>query len=136
MKPKKTETNAKVEKIPLKVWFTTKEGDLFSRSIFKYGNCVDDHNFCELRKLTLQEFAKDGWVHNWVLNGEEKSFPLINRDTSGVVAFGRLFSVIEKNADNEAILLTCGPEFSDNREDYAFECLKVICDDPNFPPYN
>ena len=138
MEPEKTKAIDLTEQIPLKVWFTTKEGDLFSRLILKYGNCVDDNKlgFCQLRKLTLREFAEDGWIHDWVLNGEEESFPLIDRDTKGNVAFDRLYSVMERNTDNEALLLTSGPEFSDNREDYAFECLKVICDNPQFPPYN
>lgn len=138
MELEKTKDSALAEKIPLMVWLESGEGRLFSRLISKYGNCVDDNKlgFCELRKLTLREFAEDGWIHDWVLNGEEESFPLIDRDTKGKVAFDRLYSVMEKNTENEALLLTYGPDFSDNREDYAFECLKVICDDPNFPPYN
>ena len=138
MELKKTKAIATAEKIPLMVWLTTDEGRLFSRLIFKYGNCVDDNKLgvCQLRKLTLREFAEDGWVHDWVLNEDTDCFPYIDRDTKCEVAFDRLYSAMEENRENEAILLTYGPDFSDHREDYAFECLKAICDDPNYPPYN
>jgi len=133
-KPAKIKTNAKAAKIPLMDWLRSKEGDVFSREIVRY--LVRVVSFNEIRKLTLKEFAKDGWVYDWVLNEETDCFPYIDQDTKGEVAFDRLFSAMEENSENEAILLTYGPEFSDNREDYAFECLKVICNDPNYPPYN
>ena len=133
-KPAKIKTDTKAVKIPLMNWLMSEEGEAFSREIIRY--TARDISFNRVRNLTLREFAKDGWVHDWVLNGETDCFPYIDRDTSGDTAFGRLFGAMDKNPENEAILLTYGPDFSDNREDYAFECLKVICNDPDYPPWN
>ena len=133
-KPAKIKTDTKAVKIPLMDWLMSEEGNAFSREIIRY--VARDTSFNKLRLLTLKEFAKDGWVHDWVLNGETDCFPYIDRNMRGDTAFDRLFSAMEENSDNEAILLTYGPDFGDSRDDYAFECLKVICNDPDYPPWN
>ena len=124
----KTTTNTNY--IPFVHWLTsTEEGKKFLETCDTYTD-PDDPVLQEV----IRSFGADGWVGIWVIeDGEPEDFPFVKPDLTEKDAFAELYGAIKKNDEDSAILLTYGPNYADERENYAYDCLKAIAGDTYTP---
>ena len=123
-----TKTTTKTTKIPFASWLKTKDGKSFLNICDTYTD-PDDGCFQD----EIRSFGKDGWVTIWVKDGEPEDFPYVDSTMTDRKAFGVLYCALKEHAEDAAIILTYGTNYSDDRENFAYDCLKAIAGDSYSP---
>lgn len=130
-KTTKVKTKTKPEKIPFARWLESNEGYKFK---LKCNGFRDEDN--GVAEAEIECFGFDGWVTNWIERGDIDSFPFVNPKLKSCEAFGVLYSSITNHAEDAAIILTYGTNYSDDRENFAYDCLKAIADEEDAPSFH
>ena len=130
-KTTKVKTKTKPEKIPFASWLESNEGYKFRINCETFRD-VDDG----ITEAEIQCFGTDGWVTNWIEHGDHDCFPFVDPKLKSCDAFGVLYSSITNHSEDAAIILTYGTNYSDDRENFAYDCLKAIAGEEDAPSFH
>lgn len=131
-KTTKVKTEAKVKKISFARWLNGKEGKQF------LNDCTSTRDvFDAICEEEIGCFGKDGWVTNWVLIGDtDFLFPYVDPGLTAKDAYAKLYAALTEHSEDAAIILTYGTNYSDDRENFAYDCLKAIADEEDAPSFH
>lgn len=130
-KTTKVKTKTNHEKIPFARWLESNEGYKFK---LKCDGFRDEDN--GVAEAEIECFGFDGWVTNWIERGDIDSFPFVDPNLKCHDAFDVLYSSITNHSEDAAIILTYGINYSDDRENFAYDCLKAIADEEDAPSFH